>query len=57
MFCTEVLEVYEAADRAFVVAEGKLSSEIRVRDYDHIERLATDITRLERHHREGEAAA
>ena len=22
MFCTEVLEVYEAADRAFVVAEG-----------------------------------
>ena len=54
MFCTEVLEVYEAADRAFVVAEGSLSNEIRVRDYDHVERLATDITRLERHHR-GEA--
>ena len=52
MFCTEVLEVYEAADRAFVVAEGRLSSEIRVRDYEHVERLATDITRLERHDRE-----
>ena len=58
MFCTEVLEVYEAADRAFVVAEGSLSREIAVHDYDHVERLATDITRLERHHRgEGVAAA
>jgi ABC-type sugar transport system ATPase subunit len=57
MFCTEVLEVFEAADRAFVVAEGALSREIRVRDYDHVERLATDITRLERHHRTEVAAA
>jgi ABC-type sugar transport system ATPase subunit len=57
MFCTEVLEVFEAADRAFVVAEGSLSREIRVRDYDHVERLATDITRLERHHRNRGMAA
>jgi ABC-type sugar transport system ATPase subunit len=49
MFCTEVLEVFEAADRAFVVAEGSLSREIAVHEYDHVERLATDITRLERH--------
>jgi ABC-type sugar transport system ATPase subunit len=57
MFCTEVLEVYEAADRAFVVAEGSLSREILIHEYDHIERLATDITRLERHHRTAEVVA
>src|SRR6202034_922558 len=47
MFCTEVLEVYEAADRALVVADGRLSPEILVRDYAHVESLATDITRME----------
>jgi ABC-type sugar transport system ATPase subunit len=54
MFCTEVLEVYEAADRAFVVTDGALSPAITVREYDHIERLATDITRMERHSRDGD---
>jgi ABC-type sugar transport system ATPase subunit len=57
MYCTEVLEVYEAADRAHVVTEGALSPEILVREYEHVEGLATHITRLERHHRTGEAAA
>ncbi len=57
MFCTEVLEVYEAADRAHVVADGSLSPAITVRDYEHIERLATDITRLERHSRSVDATA
>jgi ABC-type sugar transport system ATPase subunit len=57
IFCTEVLEVYEAADRAYVVADGALSSAIAVREYDHIERLATDITRLERHSRDGKLRA
>jgi ABC-type sugar transport system ATPase subunit len=52
MFCTEVLEVYEAADRAYVVADGALSPAVAVGQYDHIERLATDITRLERHSRQ-----
>jgi ABC-type sugar transport system ATPase subunit len=52
MFCTEVLEVYEAADRAYVVADGALSPAVVVGQYDHIEGLATDITRLERHSRE-----
>ena len=52
MFCTEVLEVFEAADRAFVVADGRLSREVRVREYAHVEGLATDITRLERHHQD-----
>jgi ABC-type sugar transport system ATPase subunit len=57
MFCTEVLEVYEAADRAHVVTDGRLSPAIAIRDYEHIERLATDITRLERHSRGVEATA
>ncbi len=57
MFCTEVLEIFEAADRAYVVSEGTLSPEIVVHQYDHVEGLATHITRLERHQRAGKAAA
>jgi ABC-type sugar transport system ATPase subunit len=57
MFCTEVLEVYEAADRAHVIADGVVSSAIAVREYDHIEGLATDITRLERHNRNVDVGA
>jgi ABC-type sugar transport system ATPase subunit len=49
MFCTEVPEVYEAADRAHVVVEGGLSPAIAVHEYAHIEALATDIARLQRH--------
>ncbi|MBN9011335.1 MAG: sugar ABC transporter ATP-binding protein, partial [Rhizobiales bacterium] len=49
MFCTEVLEVYEAADRVHVVSEGRLSPAIDVHGYDQVEKLATDITRLESH--------
>jgi ABC-type sugar transport system ATPase subunit len=49
MFCTEVLEVYEAADRAHVVVDGGLSRAIVVGDYPHVEALATDIARMERH--------
>ncbi|HLW91043.1 MAG TPA: sugar ABC transporter ATP-binding protein [Roseiarcus sp.] len=54
MFCTEVLEVYEAADRAHVVGDGALSSPIAVREYGHVEALATDIIRMERHARQGD---
>ena len=49
MFCTEVLEVYEAADRAHVVVDGELSRAVAVHDYAHIEGLATDIARMQRH--------
>jgi len=49
MFCTEVLEVYEAVDRAHVVVDGRLSRPIVVSDYAHIEALATDIARMQRH--------
>ena len=49
MFCTEVLEIYEAADRAHVVVDGGLSRPVVVGDYPHVEALATDIARMERH--------
>jgi ABC-type sugar transport system ATPase subunit len=52
MFCTEVLEVYEAADRAHVIVDRGLSRAIAVRDYPHVEALATDIARMERHARD-----
>ena len=51
IFCTEVLEVYEAADRVHVLADGHLSSALNVGDYDQVEQLATDITRLEQENR------
>jgi ABC-type sugar transport system ATPase subunit len=52
MYCTEVLEVYEAADLAHVVVDGGLSPAIVVGDYPHVEALATDIARMERHARD-----
>jgi ABC-type sugar transport system ATPase subunit len=52
MYCTEVLEVYEAADLAHVVVDGGLSPAIVVGDYAHVEALATDIARMERHARD-----
>jgi ABC-type sugar transport system ATPase subunit len=52
MYCTEVLEVYEAADRAHAVVDGGLSREIAVGDYPHVEALATDIARMGRHARD-----
>lgn len=51
IFCTEVLEVYEAADRVHGVAGGRLSSPLDVANYDQVEQLATDITRLEQERR------
>jgi ABC-type sugar transport system ATPase subunit len=52
IFCTEVLEVYEAADRVHVVADGRVSPALKVADYNQVEQLATDITRLEQESRE-----
>jgi ABC-type sugar transport system ATPase subunit len=56
IFCTEVLEVFEAADRVLVIADGRLSRSLRVRDYDHVEKLATDVSNLERHFKRAEVA-
>ena len=33
MFCTEVLEIFEAADRVIVVSDGRLSAPLPVRDF------------------------
>ena len=52
IFCTEVLEVYEAADRAHVVVDGGLSRPIVVSDYPHVEALATEVAQMERHARD-----
>jgi ABC-type sugar transport system ATPase subunit len=48
LYCTEVSEVFESADRAHVVSEGRISSPLEVRGYADMETLARDITRLER---------
>ena len=47
IFCTEVLEIFEAADCAYVVAEGRLSQKLTIADYRHVEQLATDVAKLE----------
>ncbi len=57
IFCTEVLEVYEAADIAYVVVGGALTRPLKVADYDHVETLATDITQLEQERRKEPKAA
>ena len=56
IFCTEVLEVFEVADTAYVVADGRLSAPLSIAGYGHVELLATDITRLESHRRKPQAA-
>ena len=56
IFCTEVLEVYEAADTVRIAAEGRLSRPLDVSSYRHVEQLASDIIRLEGEHRAAAAA-
>lgn len=48
LYCTEVSEVFEAADRVHVVSEGRISPPLAVRGYTDVETLARDVTRLER---------
>ena len=49
IYCTEVPEVFEVADLAYVVADGRLSDPIIVMNHLDVESLAKAITRLERH--------
>jgi ABC-type sugar transport system ATPase subunit len=49
IYCTEVPEVFEVADLAYVVSDGRLSEPILVMNHDDVEGLARAITRLERH--------
>ncbi|MEP6639957.1 MAG: sugar ABC transporter ATP-binding protein, partial [Chloroflexota bacterium] len=51
IYCTEVPEVFEAADIVHVVSDGQLSGPIAVAAYEDVESLADEITRLERHSR------
>jgi ABC-type sugar transport system ATPase subunit len=51
MFCTEVPEIFEVADTAYVVSDGRLSAPLAIAGYQHVEQLATDTTRLEAHRR------
>ena len=49
IYCTEVPEVFEAADLAYVVSEGRLSDPLVIMNFADIKELARSITRLERH--------
>ena len=49
IYCTEVPEVFEVADLAYVVSEGRLSAPLIVMNYPDVESLARAVTRLERH--------
>jgi ABC-type sugar transport system ATPase subunit len=51
MFCTEILEVFEAADRALVFVRGRLKGSITIADHDRVEELAAMLARVS-----GEAA-
>ncbi|MBA2372675.1 MAG: sugar ABC transporter ATP-binding protein [Chloroflexi bacterium] len=57
IFCTEVPEVFEAADVAYVVSDGTLSEPLVVSTFADVESLARAITRLERHAPEAAPAA
>jgi ABC-type sugar transport system ATPase subunit len=49
IYCTEVPEVFEAADLAYVVSEGRISEPLVVMNFPEVKELARSITRLERH--------
>ena len=49
IYCTEVSEVFEAADLAYIVSEGRLSDPLVVMNFAEVKELARSITRLERH--------
>ena len=49
IYCTEVPEVFEAADLAYVVSDGRLSDALLVMNHPDVEALARAVTRLERH--------
>lgn len=51
IYCTEVPEVFEAADVVHVVSDGRLSAALVVAAHEDVESLATEITKLERHSR------
>jgi ABC-type sugar transport system ATPase subunit len=49
LFCTEIPEVYEVADRLHVVADGRLSDVLEVSSFADMEALAKAVAGLETH--------
>jgi len=49
LFCTEVPEVYEVADRLHVVSDGRLSPPLDVAGFADMEALAKGVASLETH--------
>jgi ABC-type sugar transport system ATPase subunit len=49
LFCTEIPEVYEVADRLQVVSDGKLSQPLDVASFADMEALAKAVASLETH--------
>ena len=47
LFCTEDAEIFEVADRVYVIAQGRISGEMDLADYDDVESFAADRVRLE----------
>lgn len=51
IYCTEVPEVFDAADLVYVMSDGRMSNPLIVANHEDVETLAHAITRLERHSR------
>jgi ABC-type sugar transport system ATPase subunit len=49
LYCTEIPEVYEIADRLHVVSDGRLSQPLEVAGFANMEVLAKTVASLERH--------
>jgi ABC-type sugar transport system ATPase subunit len=49
LFCTEIPEVYEVADRLHVVSGGRLSPPLEVAQFTNMEALAKTVASLETH--------
>ncbi len=47
LFCTEDAEIFEVADRVYLIAQGRISGELKLADYDDVESFAADRVRLE----------
>ena len=47
LYCTEDAEIFEVADRVYVIAQGRVSGVMDLSDYDDVESFAADRVRLE----------
>ncbi len=56
LFCTEIPEVYEVADRLHVVSDGRLSPPLEIGAFEDMEALAKAVAGLETHGRAAPAA-